>query len=300
MFQKKILLPTKLKTVSEDDFKGVYEIDKLYPGYGHTLGNSLRRVIMSSIPGIAITRVYINGVAHEFSVIDGVLEDTINIILNLKKVVFRIDSSNDKTFRINLKTKKKGKITANDLEVPSQVEIVNPDQYLFSSEGKNEVEIEFEITEGFGYVSKEEIKGSKKIAPGEIIMDASFTPIKRVSYDVTSTRVGDRTDFNKISIFIETDGSVKPSEVITTSIKTLIQQFSAVLGGDNISEYSQDDDLSKSIADSITKLDLDESILGKIAKAGILKISELKEKINDGIDDISDEDFEKIKKVLSE
>jgi DNA-directed RNA polymerase subunit alpha len=212
MIQKEILLPGQIKTISEDGNKGNYEIDKLYPGYGHTLGNSLRRVILSSIPGVAITRVYIKGIAHEFSTVDGVKEDAINIILNLKRVVFRLHT--EEPVILTLKAGKTGAITAKDIEVPSQVEIMNPDQYLFSLEKGKEVSIDFEISKGLGYVSKESLQGIEKLKPGEIVMDASFTPIRRASYKVAPTRVGDRTDFNKITLFIETDGSITPSEAI--------------------------------------------------------------------------------------
>ena len=212
MIQKEILLPGQLETVSVEGNKGVFEIDKLYPGYGHTLGNSLRRVILSSIQGVAVTRVFIDGVAHEFSTVDGVKEDVINIILNLKRVVFRMHS--DEPMMLTLKTNKAGKVTAKDIELPSQVELINPDQYLFTLEKGKEFSMEFEIAKGLGYVSKEALKGNRKLKVGEIIMDASFTPIRRASYKVSSTRVGDRTDFNKISLFIETDGSVTPEEAM--------------------------------------------------------------------------------------
>ncbi|MCK5589075.1 MAG: DNA-directed RNA polymerase subunit alpha [Candidatus Pacebacteria bacterium] len=298
MLQKNILLPTELKTISEDDRKGKYEIDKLYHGYGHTLGNSLRRIILSSLPGVAITRVFIDGVHHEFSTIDGVKEDVINIILNLKKVVFKMDTSED-SIMITLNAKKAGEIKASDIEVPSQVEIINPDEYLFTLESKKEIKIEFEIEKGLGYVPKEEIKKGK-LAPGEMIMDSSFTPIRRVTYEVLSTRVGDRTDFDKIVFFIETDGSISPADAIKSSIQIMIDQFMAVLGVENPTE-GVDEDLAKSIADSIAQLDLDESILEKIAKEGILKISELEIKTDEEIlsfEGISKKDLEDIKKSL--
>ena len=299
MLQKNILLPTKLKTISEDGFKGEYEIDKLYPGYGHTLGNSLRRIIMSSLPGVAITRVFIDGVQHEFSTLEGVKEDVINIILNLKRVVFKMDTSED-ALTVILNTKKTGEVFAKDLEVPSQVEVLNPDQYLFTLNGKKEIKIEFEIQKGLGYVSKEEIQKGSKLAPGEMIMDSSFTAIRRVSYNVTSTRVGDRTDFDKLTFFIETDGSILPADVINSSVEIMIEQLSAIIGIEQ-KEDGVDENLAKSIADSIAQLDLDESILEKIARGGVLKISELETKTDEEIlafEDITQKDLEGIKKVL--
>lgn len=267
MIQKEILLPGEIKVISEEGNKGNYEIDKLYPGYGHTLGNSLRRVILSSISGVAVTRVFIGGAAHEFSTVEGVKEDAINIILNLKRVVFRMHT--EEPMMLTLKTSKTGKITAKDIEVPSQVEVMNPDQYLFTLEKGKEITIDFEIAKGLGYVAKEALKGGEKLKPGEIVMDASFTPIRRVSYKVTSTRVGDRTDFNKISLFIETDGSVTPAEAINWSIEIMINQFKAILG-----QYVETD-MSEEKGESIATLKVDGAVLEKIATHGIVKLSEL-------------------------
>ncbi len=290
MIQKEILLPGEIKTISEDGNKGSYEIDKLYPGYGHTLGNSLRRVILSSISGVAITRVFIDGVAHEFSTVDGVKEDAINIILNLKRVVFRMHTEEPLT--LTLKASKAGKVTAKDIEVPSQVEIINPDQYLFTLEKGKEVKIDFEVSKGLGYVSKESLKGSTKLKPGEIVMDASFTPIRRASYKVTSTRVGDRTDFNKISFFIETDGSVTPTEAINWSIEIMINQLKAILG-----QYVETD-MSEEKGESIATLKLDGSILEKIATHGIVKISELNRMDEDELLEIEGISKDDVKDIL--
>ncbi len=302
MLQKNILLPTELKIVSEGNYKGEYQIDKLYPGYGHTLGNSLRRVILSSLPGIAITRFFIEGVSHEFSVIEGVKEDVINIILNLKKVVFKMDTT-EKILRISLKIKKNGIVTAKDLNTPSQVEIINPDQYLFTMNDKKELNIEMEIQEGLGFVLREEIQKKKKLNPGEIVMDTSFTPIRKVSYEVSSTRVGDRTDFNKITFFIETDGSIKPTDAIKKSVNIMIEQFSAIINKDILKNNIIESEITKSIANSIAQLDLDENTLEKIAKEGILKISELSIKTDEEIlnfKGIVKKDLINIKKALIE
>lgn len=295
MIQKKILLPGKINVISEDATKGEYEIDKLYPGYGHTLGNSLRRVILSSIEGVAITRVFVEGVAHEFSTIDGVKEDAINVILNLKRVVFKMHSEG--AMRLTLNSKKGGEITAKDIELPSQVEIINPDQYLFTLEKGKKVKIEFEISKGLGYVSKEQIKGSDKLKIGEIIMDASFTPIRRASYKVSLTRVGDRTDFNKISFFIETDGSVSPIDTLNTAVEIMIKQLSSLVG----KEVGQDM-IQPENQESIAILSLPEEILEKIATFGILNVVELKamsESELSKIDNISDEDVKEILKALN-
>jgi DNA-directed RNA polymerase subunit alpha len=293
MIQKEILLPSQIKTVTEEGNKGTYEIDKLYPGYGHTLGNSLRRVVLSSIPGVSITRVFIDGVSHEFSTIDGVKEDVINIILNLKRVVFKMHS--DEPITLTLNVTKAGEVTAADIENPSQVEIINPDQYLFTLEKGKEVKISFEISKGLGYVSKESIKGSGKLKVGEMIMDASFTPIRRASYKVNSTRVGDRTDFNKVTLFIETDGSITPNEAISKSLEIMIRQFRAILGSDIDLEEKEEK------TETIATLKLSGDILEKIATHGIVKLSDLEAMTDEEIleiEGISKKELKEIKESL--
>lgn len=295
MIQKEILQPGELKIVSENGNKGEYEIDKLYPGYGHTLGNSLRRVILSSIPGVAVTRVFIEGVPHEFSAIDGIKEDAINVILNLKKVVFKLNS--DEPITLSIDAKKQGEVTAKDIVAPSQVEIVNEDQYLFTLEKSKSVKIEFEISKGLGYVSKEHIQGNQKLKVGEIVMDSNFTPIRIASYKVSNTRVGDRTDFNKISFFIETDGSVSPTEVVKESVRLMIEQLQGVLG----IQTESSEEVGFDTGESIAVLDVTGDILEKIATSGIVKLADLKSKTDEEIleiDGITEEKLEEIKKAL--
>ena len=155
--QYKILLPSKPRIISEKGLMGVYEIDGLYPGYGHTLGNSLRRIILSSIPGAAIITIKIDGVDHEFSTISGVKEDVINIILNLKKVRFKIVNDEEQT--VHLKVKGINNITAKDIKVPGQVEVLNLDQHIATITDKaTELSIEIKIKKGLGFVPKEEIQ----------------------------------------------------------------------------------------------------------------------------------------------
>jgi len=299
MLQKDIVLPSELKTVEEKGNKAKFEIDGLYPGYGHTLGNSLRRIILSSISGVGITKISIAGVPHEFTAIDDVKEDALTIVLNLKKVIFKLDGDE----KVNLKLKKKGigEVKASDIELPTGVEIINPDQYLFSISSKSkEVEIDLEVAKGMGYVTKEEILNHKKAKVGEIVMDTSFTPIKRVSYEVSNMRVGDRTDFNKITIFIETDGSVSPSDAINKAINIMIQQLTAVLGS-RLEEKKVEDESNVYSGETIAVLNLNEDILGKLASAGILKVADLKQKTDEEllkIDGIDEDILSEIKKVL--
>lgn len=227
MSEYNILLPSKPKIVKEDGFKGFYQIDGLYPGYGHTLGNSLRRIILSSLPGTAVTSVKIEGVSHEFSTIEGIKEDVIRIILNLKKV--RIKLLTDEPQILTLTAKGVKEVTAGDIEKTGQVEILNPQQEIATiTTPKGSLNMEITVKKGLGYVSKED-QQKDKTDIGAIILDASFTPIRRASYEVENMRVGDRTDFNRLQIFIETDGTLLPKEALENSIKTMIKQLKAVV-----------------------------------------------------------------------
>lgn len=228
MIEYTIHLPSQPKVIREEESTGVYEIDGLYPGYGHTLGNSLRRIILSSLPGSAITSVKIDGVEHEFSTIDGVKEDVVTILLNLKKV--RIKMLTDEAQTLTLKAKGIGDITAKDIEVPGQVEIVNADQHIASLTTKGSaLTIEMRVEKGIGYIPKEVLE-KDRVDIGTIALDAIFTPIKRVNYEVDNMRVGDRTDFNRLRMSIETDGIVAPREALEQSIEIMINQLKAIVG----------------------------------------------------------------------
>ncbi len=223
-----IVLPSKPKIVSEVDFTGSYEIDGLYPGYGHTLGNSLRRIILSSLPGAAIIAVKIAGIDHEFSVIPGVKEDAITILLNLKKVRIRMVS--DEPQILTLKVKGVKEVTAGDIKFPGGVEILNPELVIATLTDKS-ADLDMEITaeKGLGFVTKDVLQKSR-VDIGQITLDAIFTPIRRASYEVENMRVGDRTDFNRLKIFIETDGTITPKEALEKSIETMISQLKAIIG----------------------------------------------------------------------
>lgn len=223
-----IVLPSKPKIVSEEKFTGMYEIDGLYPGYGHTLGNSLRRIILSSLPGAAITAVKIAGVSHEFSTLSGIKEDVIIVILNLKKV--RISLTTDEPQTLRLKAKGIKDIKASDIECPGQATILNGDLHIASLTDKNaELDIELRVEKGLGYVPKEVLQ-KDRVDIGEITLDAVFTPIRRVNYEVENMRVGNRTDFNRLRLFIETDGTIMPKEALEKSIAIMITQLKAIVG----------------------------------------------------------------------
>lgn len=228
MSESTIALPSKPRIVSEDGNTGVFEIDGLYPGYGHTLGNSLRRIILSSLPGAAIVSVKIDGVDHEFSTMEGVREDVVTMLLNLKRVRLGMHSEVPET--ITLEAKGPKKITAGDIDAPTQVEILNPEQHIAEIVGKNtNVSIEMSVEQGLGYVPRESLQ-KEKVDIGTIALDANFTPIRRANYEVENMRVGDRTDFNRLRVTIETDGTYTPREALERAIEIMITQLRAVVG----------------------------------------------------------------------
>ncbi len=226
MIDYNIILPSKPRVVSEVDTKGVYEIDGLYPGYGHTLGNSLRRIILSSLPGAAVTSIKIEGVSHEFSTLDGVKEDVIIIILNLKKVRFKMNSDEPQIVNISIKGPKE--VTAGDIKTGGQVEILNPELHIAEITGKIHLNIEMKIEKGLGFVAKEVIQ-KEKVEIGTIAVDAIFTPIRRISYEVENMRVGDKTNHNRLRISVETNGTLTPREALTRSIEIMIHQLKAIV-----------------------------------------------------------------------
>jgi DNA-directed RNA polymerase subunit alpha len=256
-FDKSIVLPSKPKIVSEEESKGIYEIDGFYPGYGYTIGNSLRRIILSSLPGAAITTIKISGVDHEFSSIKGVKEDVVMIMLNIKRM--RIKMTSDEPQTITLKAKGAKVVTAGEIEVPGQVEIMNPDLVIATlTEKDSELEIEMTVERGIGFVTRDVI-GKNRVEIGNIVLDANFTPITRVNYEVENMRVGDRTDFNRLRISIETDGSITPKEALERSIAIMIEQLNAIVGfeekGDTFSDEQGEDGEISERNDSMSKID---------------------------------------------
>lgn len=259
-----IIVPSKPKIIREDGYGGIYEIDGLYPGYGHTLGNSLRRIILSSLPGAAVTRLKIKNVEHEFSAIDGIKEDVITIILNLKKL--RIKIITDESQVITLKAKGLKTILAKDIHCPGQVEILNPDLHIATLTDKSsELDIEITVEKGLGYVPKE-VLTKDRVDIGSISLDAAFTPIKKANYEVENMRVGDRTDFNRLRISIETDGTLTPKEALENSISLMIMQLKSIVGfkeEDMIENQEQEkDNKEKNVGDeSISKKETDVEFL---------------------------------------
>jgi len=228
MLETNVTLPSKPRVVSEEGFKGIFEIDGLYPGYGHTLGNSLRRIILSSLPGAAITQVKIDGAEHEFSTLAGIKEDVLTVLLNLRRVRLQLHGSEPMT--ISIKKSAVGPVTAADIEAPSQVEVLNPDQYITEITNKNtKLNIEMTVENGLGYVPRE-VHQKDKVEIGTIALDAVFTPIRRANYEVENMRVGDRTDYNRLRMVIETDGTFSAREALENSIEIMIHQLKSIIG----------------------------------------------------------------------
>ncbi len=226
MPEYKIIMPSKPRVVQEEGNKGIFEIDGLYPGYGHTLGNSLRRIILSSLPGASVTSIKIDGISHEFSTMDGIKEDVIIMILNIKKIRFKIASDEPQTVTLSIKGPKQ--VLARDIKTGGQVEILNPELYIAEITGKVNLNIEIKIEKGLGFISKE-IMQKEKVDIGTIAVDAIFTPIRRVSYEVENMRVGDKTNHNRLRILIETDGTLSPREALSRSIEIMINQLKAIV-----------------------------------------------------------------------
>ena len=222
----KVSLPKRPKYLKLGENLGKIEIEACYPGYGTTIGNTLRRILLSSLTGAAVTSVKIGGISHEFSTIPGVKEDIIQIILNLKKVRFKVHK--DEPVKLTLKEKGVKKITAAQIQCPADVEVVNKEIPIAeTTDKKAQIEMEIEVKKGLGYVPVEQQEREKKEI-GLIAIDAIFTPVRRVNYVIENMRVGKKTDFDKITFEIETDGSMSPEEAFQEAVKIAIDQFGAV------------------------------------------------------------------------
>lgn len=222
-----ITLPKKPKIIEKDKNKSVFIIDACYPGYGITLGNAFRRVLLSSLSGTAITSVKIKGVKHEFSTIPHIKEDVVQIILNLKHVRTRlcVDNKDQFSFKANLKVKGERNVKAGDIKTGPELEIINKDQHIASlTDKKAELEIEMEIESGLGYSSIEQ-RRNKKVEIGRIAIDAIFSPVKKANYLIENVRVGERTDYDQIKFNIETDGSISPKEAFLKATNILVDHY---------------------------------------------------------------------------
>ncbi|MEK7138600.1 MAG: DNA-directed RNA polymerase subunit alpha [Patescibacteria group bacterium] len=225
-YQTMVQLPEKVKILKKENNRATFEISPLMPGYGATIANPLRRILLSSLEGAAVTSIKIKGVNHEFSSISGVMEDVIQIILNVKKIRFKLHSEEPVKLTLHVKGEKEAK--AADIKTTSAVEIINTDQHIATlTDKKAELEMELDIEKGVGYVPVEQ-RQKEKLAIGAIAVDAIFSPVKLVNFTVENVRVGQRIDFNKITMDIETDGSIEPEEAIKKASEILLKHFEII------------------------------------------------------------------------
>jgi len=305
-----IILPSKPRVINETQTSGSYEIDGLYPGYGHTLGNSLRRIILSSLPGTAVTSVKIEGAQHEFSTLEGITEDVVAILLNLKRVRLSMSSEEPQTISMSVKGPKE--VKASDFKCPGQVYVQNPEEHIASLSKGGSLDIEAKIERGLGYVSKESIQ-KDRVEIGSIALDAIFSPVRRVNYEVENMRVGDRTDFNRLRISIETDGTITPHDALEKSIQIMLEQLRAIVGfreeevvAQPVSTESKPKESRREIDPEILKtrvdtLELSARVKAALSNAGIRTVGGLVRKREEDIldiDGLGSKGVQEVKKML--
>jgi DNA-directed RNA polymerase subunit alpha len=298
------VLITQRPTIEEEqlaDDRSRFVIDPLEPGFGYTLGNTMRRTLLSRVPGAAITSVRIDGVQHEFSTIEGVVEDVVDFILNLKQVVLRIDVEEPQT--LYLSAKGSGEVTAADLKVPADVEIVNGDLHLATMSASGKLEVELTAERGVGYRSAEKNKKSDTI--GVIPIDSIFSPVRKVAYRVESTQVGQRIDFDKLILDVETDGSITPSEGISSAGGTLRNLFELIAEMDDYDALVPDDLAPVEASGQehldlpIEALDLSERPRNCLRRAQVQTVGELIEKTEEDLLNITNFGQKSLEEVVA-
>ncbi|CAM4011312.1 DNA-directed RNA polymerase subunit alpha [Geobacillus stearothermophilus] len=298
----------KIETVelSEDAKYGKFVVEPLERGYGTTLGNSLRRILLSSLPGAAVTSVQIDGVLHEFSTIDGVVEDVTAIILNIKKLALKIYSDEEKTLEIDVQGE--GVVTAADITHDSDVEILNPDLHIATLAEGGRLRMRMTARRGRGYVPAEENKREDQPI-GVIPIDSIYTPVSRVSYQVENTRVGQVTDYDKLTIDVWTDGSIGPKEAISLGAKILTEHLNIFVGltdeaqNAEIMVEKEDDQKEKVLEMTIEELDLSVRSYNCLKRAGINTVQELTQKTEEDmmkVRNLGRKSLEEVKAKLAE
>jgi DNA-directed RNA polymerase subunit alpha len=280
------LLIVQRPQISEEvisDVRHKFTIEPLEPGFGYTLGNSLRRTLLSSIPGAAITQVKIDGVLHEFSTIDGVSEDVTNIVLNLKELVIR--SENDEPSTVHLRVTGPATVTAGDIELPAGVEILNPDKVIATLNKNATLSMELRVQQGRGYVPA---ASAAKEAIGTIPIDALYSPVKRVTYEVEPTRVEQMTNYDRLILDVETDGSINPSNALSAAGSTLVNLFQLFAGmgegpGLDLGPEPGEEEESGVLAQPIEDMDLTVRSYNCLKREGVTTVGELVQKTEDDL-----------------
>lgn len=262
----------KEEKLSENHAKFI--ISPLEQGYGDTLGNSLRRVLLTSLPGAAITKVSISGVKHQFSTLKGMKEDVVEFLLNLKRVRFTVQD--DKPVKASLSVKGAGEVKAKDIHVPSTVKIANPELVLANLEKGSKLEADMEIETGVGYSPAEDRAGG---IIGVIPLDASFSPIRRVNYKIEETRVGRLTNYDKLILEVWTDGIITPKEAITLSAKTLVSYFNQIISPKKVASKSDTQGPTDTLGPvgklSVEEIGLPTRVANALSRAGYETVEEL-------------------------
>lgn len=274
------LLIVQRPQISEEEkseTRSKFTIEPLEPGFGYTLGNSLRRTLLSSIPGAAVTQVKIDTVLHEFSTIEGVKEDVTDIVLNLKQLVIRSD--NEEPTTVHLRVSGPADVTAGDIELPAGVEVLNTDHHIASLNKDANLSMELRIEQGRGYVPA---TTAPKEAIGAIPIDAIFSPVKRVTYEVEPTRVEQMTNYDRLILDVETDGSIAPSNALSAAGSTLVNLFQLFSGvgegpGLDVGPEPGDDEASGVMAQPIEDLDLTVRSYNCLKREGVTTVGELTE-----------------------
>ncbi len=296
----------ELVEVDEKGTYGKFVVEPLERGYGITLGNSLRRILLSSLPGAAVTSVYIEGVLHEFSTIPGVVEDTTEIILNLKQLALRIHSDEEKILEIEAEGP--GEITAADIRADSDVDILNPQLHIATLEEDGRLYMRMEANRGRGFVLAEKNKRDDQPI-GVIPIDSIYTPIKRVNYSVENTRVGQVTNYDKLTLEVWTDGSIHPEEAVSLGSKILIEHLRLFV---DLTEEGQDteimvekeeDQKDKILEMTIEELDLSVRSYNCLKRAGINTVYELTTKTEEDmmkVRNLGKKSLEEVQEKLAE
>ena len=266
------------------DNRSKFIVEPLEPGFGYTLGNTLRRTLLSRIPGAAVTSIQIEGIQHEFTTIPGVVEDVVDIILNVKQVVIRLDGVDTQT--LYLSAKGSGEVTAGDIKVPAGVEIVNPDQLIATLSASGRLEMELTVGPGVGYRTAAAATATATI--GVIPVDAIYSPVRKVAYNVENTQVGDITNFDRLVLDVETNGALTPSEAVSSSGKTLSELMTlfADMGegiGLELGEIQLESSSSPDLDLPIEALDLSERPRNCLRRAQVKTVGELVQRTADDL-----------------
>lgn len=240
----------EVKLDTEDGNQAVFIIQPFYPGYGTTVGNALRRVLLTSLPGAAVSAFKIFGADHEFSTVEGIKEDMVEIMLNLKGLRFVLHQ--EEPIVVKLKSNKTGDVTGKNIELSSNIELINPTHHIATITGKANLEMEIQIERGRGYILSDNSK-NKSLPVGMISVDSVFSPISRCSIKVQNTRVGDRVDYDKLTLEVETDGTITPKDAIKQASQVLLDQFS--IFGAEVTEIKEEEEEAKEEAKEEEKSD---------------------------------------------